>query len=110
MKVSIRKEALYKMILEDMMAGLRDNEIIEKRKIPERTFYRYKAALAKQIKEIKEKQSEEDIALQEDILYRRLTADRVNAAAKAQKLDKPEWQAVASKLAVDLFVLKRDGL
>jgi hypothetical protein len=33
-KVSIRKEALYKMILEDMMAGLRDNEIIEKRKIP----------------------------------------------------------------------------
>jgi hypothetical protein len=37
-KVSIRKEALYKMILEDMMAGLRDNEIIEKRKIPERTI------------------------------------------------------------------------
>jgi hypothetical protein len=98
------------MILEDMMAGLRDNEIIEKRKIPERTFYRYKAALAKQIKEMKEKQTQEDIALQEDILYRRLTSDRVNAAAKAQKLDKSEWQAVASKLAVDLFVLKRDGI
>jgi hypothetical protein len=58
---------------------------------------------------MKEKQSQ-DIALQEDILYRRLTADMVNAAAKAQKLDKPEWQAVASKLAVDLFVLKRDGI
>jgi hypothetical protein len=104
-KVKVRKEYFLKLILEDMHAGLRDYEIIQKHKIAERTFYRYKAALAKQIKEIKEKQTQQDIILEEEILQQRLTHDRVIAANKAQKLDNPEWQAVASQLAINLYVL-----
>jgi hypothetical protein len=76
------------------------------------SYYRYKRALSKQIANLKMKLSDEDITLVEETLHNRLTHDRVNAAYKAARPenDNPDWQALASQLAINLFTLKKEGV
>jgi hypothetical protein len=70
------------------------------------TYYHYKHTLSKHIANLKTKITEQDIALAQDIIYNRLTHDRVNADNKAArpKNDNPEWQAVDSQLAINIYV------
>ena len=100
------------MILDELSKGLRDCDIIEKLQIPHMTYYRYKRALSKQIANFKTKLSEQDIALAEQVLENRLTHDRVNAAHKAAspENDNPDWQALASQLAINIYTLKTQGI
>jgi hypothetical protein len=55
------RQRLMHMILEDIGAGLVDHQIMDKRGINARTFYRYKKLIGKQCQKILDKQSEEDI-------------------------------------------------
>jgi hypothetical protein len=57
------RQRLMHMILEDIGAGLVDHQIMDKRGINARTFYRYKKLIGRQCQKILDKQSEEDIAL-----------------------------------------------
>jgi N-acetylmuramoyl-L-alanine amidase CwlA len=59
----IARQRLMHMILEDIGAGLVDHQIMDKRGINARTFYRYKKIIGKQCQKILDKQSEEDISL-----------------------------------------------
>jgi hypothetical protein len=57
------RQRLMHMILEDIGLGLVDHQIMDKRGINARTFYRYKKLIGKQCQKILDKQSEEDISL-----------------------------------------------
>jgi hypothetical protein len=59
----IARQRLMHMILEDIGSGLVDHQIMDKRGINARTFYRYKKLIGKQCQKVLDKQSEEDIAL-----------------------------------------------
>jgi hypothetical protein len=59
----IARQRLMHMILEDIGSGLVDHQIMDKRGINARTFYRYKKLIGKQCQKILDKQSEEDISL-----------------------------------------------
>jgi hypothetical protein len=69
----IARQRLMHMILEDIGAGLVDHQIMDKRGINARTFYRYKKLIGKQCQKILDKQSEEDIALATFQLEQRYT-------------------------------------
>jgi hypothetical protein len=108
----LKREFIYQAILDELSKGLRDCDIIEKLQIPHMSYYRYKRALSEQIANFKTKITEQDITLAEEILYNRLTHDRVNAAYKAARPenDNPDWQVLASQLAINLFTLKKEGI
>jgi N-acetylmuramoyl-L-alanine amidase CwlA len=60
----IARQRLMHMILEDVGSGLVDHQIMDKRGINARTFYRYKKLIGKQCQKILlDKQSEQDISL-----------------------------------------------
>jgi hypothetical protein len=59
----IARQRLMQMILEDVGAGLVDHQIMDKRGIDARTFYRYKKLIRRQCQKILDKQSEQDIAV-----------------------------------------------
>jgi hypothetical protein len=54
------RQRLMHMILEDVGLGLVDHQIMDKRGINARTFYRYKKLIGKQCQKILDKQSEEE--------------------------------------------------
>jgi hypothetical protein len=103
LKLKRRREIIYQMILDELSKGSRDCDIIEKLQIPHMSYYRYKRALSKQIADFKTKLSDDDIALAKQMLENRLTQDRVNAAYKAAcpENNNPDWQALASQLAIN---------
>src|SRR5215207_2413392 len=67
------RQRLMHMILEDVGHGLVDHQIMDKRGINARTFYRYKKLIAKQCQKVSDKQSEQDIALATFQLEQRYT-------------------------------------
>jgi hypothetical protein len=52
-KQKLKRELIYKMILEGLSKGLQDCDIIEKLQIAHMSYYRYKRALSKQIANFK---------------------------------------------------------
>jgi hypothetical protein len=56
------RQRLRHITLEDIGAGLVDHQIMDKRGINARTFYRYKKLIYKQCQKILDKQSEQDIS------------------------------------------------
>jgi hypothetical protein len=84
------------MILEDIGSGLVDHQIMDKRGINARTFYRYKKVIAKQCQKILDKQSEQDISLAIFQLEQRYTKyllsieKKLDDAAAATTNRKPE--------------------
>jgi hypothetical protein len=113
----IARQRLMHMILEDVGAGLVDHQIMDKRGINARTFYRYKKLIGKQCQKILDKQSEEDIALAIFQLEQRYTKylvsieKKLDTAADATTNRKPELllYEMAAKLAKKIFNLKCKG-
>jgi hypothetical protein len=110
------------MILEDVGAGLVDHQIMDKRGINARTFYKYKKLIGKQCQKILDKQSEEDISLTIFQLEQRYTKylqsiekkllDDTAADATATTINrKPELllYEMAAELAKKIFNLKCEG-
>jgi hypothetical protein len=112
----IARQRLMHMILEDVGAGLVDHQIMDKRGINARTFYRYKKLIGKQCQKILDKQSEEDISLAIFQLEQRYTKylasiekkldDTANATSTNGTLQLYE---MAAKLAKKIFNLKCKG-
>jgi hypothetical protein len=108
------RQRLMHMILEDIGAGLVDHQIMDKRGINARTFYRYKKLIGKQCQKILDKQSEEDIALATFQLEQRYTKYLVSIE---KKLDNDatttnrntELYEMAAELAKKIFNLKCKG-
>jgi hypothetical protein len=108
------RQRLMHMILEDIGAGLVDHQIMDKRGINARTFYRYKKLIGKQCQKILDKQSEEDIALATFQLEQRYTKYLVSIE---KKLDNDatttnrntELYEMAVELAKKIFNLKCKG-
>jgi hypothetical protein len=108
------RQRLMHMILEDIGAGLVDYQIMDKRGINARTFYRYKKLIGKQCQKILDKQSEEDIALATFQLEQRYTKYLVSIE---KKLDNDatttnrntELYEMAAELAKKIFNLKCKG-
>jgi hypothetical protein len=117
----IARQRLMHMILEDIGAGLVDHQIMDKRGINTRTFYRYKKLIGKQCQKILDKQSEEDIALATFQLEQRYTkylasiekklVDTAADAATTTTNTKTELllYEMAAKLAKKIFNLKCKG-
>jgi hypothetical protein len=107
------------MILEDVSSGLVDHQIMDKRGINARTFYRYKKLIGKQCQKILDKQSEEDISLAVFQLEQRYTKyllsieKKLDTAADATTTTnrKPELllYEMAAELAKKIFNLKCKG-
>jgi hypothetical protein len=107
------RQRMMHFILEDIGNGLLDHQIMDKRGIRARTYYKYKKILGKQCKEIQSKISEEDISLAAFMLEHRLTRYLLAAEKKLEGSGRdsdPDYFAIATDLAVKLFTLKRDGL
>jgi hypothetical protein len=113
----IARQRLMHMILEDIGAGLVDHQIMDKRGINARTFYRYKKLIGKQCQKILDKQSEEDISLAIFQLEQRYTKYLLSIE---KKLDDTTPDATTSnrnlqlyemavKLAKKIFNLKCKG-
>jgi hypothetical protein len=112
----IARQRLMHMILEDIGSGLVDHQIMDKRGINARTFYRYKKLIGKQCQKVLDKHSEEDISLAIFQLEQRYTKyllsiekkldDTANATATNRK---PELYEMAAKLAKKIFNLKCKG-
>jgi hypothetical protein len=117
----IARQRLMHMILEDIGSGLVDHQIMDKRGINARTFYRYKKLIGKQCHKILDKQSEEDIALAIFQLEQRYTKyllsiekKLLDTAADATTTTinrKPELllYEMAAELAKKIFNLKCKG-
>jgi hypothetical protein len=117
----IARQRLMHMILEDIGSGLVDHQIMDKRGINARTFYRYKKLIGKQCQKILDKQSEEDISLAIFQLEQRYTKylqniekkllDDTAADATATTINrKPELlYEMAAELAKKIFNLKCKG-
>jgi hypothetical protein len=91
--------------------GLTDTQIIESCKIAPRTFYYYKSKLHDRSASILREKTIEDLAFDMDILRDRFLRDRVNAERQAQtKGANPNWQIIATQIAIDLFKLECEGL
>jgi hypothetical protein len=109
----IARQRLMHMILEDIGSGLVDHQIMDKRGINARTFYRYKKLIGKQCQKILDRQSEEDISLAVFQLEQRYTK---YLASIEKKLDtdatnnrNTELYEMAAKLAKKIFNLKCKG-
>jgi hypothetical protein len=109
----IARQRLMHMILEDVGAGLVDHQIMDKRGINARTFYRYKKLIGKQCQKILDKQLEEDISLAIFQLEQRYTKYLLSLEKKLEGTDatnrKPELYEMAAKLAKKIFNLKCKG-
>jgi hypothetical protein len=114
----IARQRLMHMILEDIGVGLVDHQIMDKRGINARTFYRYKKLIGKQCQKILDKQSEEDIALAIFQLEQRYTKyllsieKRLDGAAAADATSTNrnlQLYEMAAKLAKKIFNLKCKG-
>jgi hypothetical protein len=109
----IARQRLMHMILEDIGAGLVDHQIMDKRGINARTFYRYKKLIGKQCQKILNKQSEEDISLAIFQLEQRYTKYLLSLEKKLDDTDatnrNPELYEMAAKLAKKIFNLKCKG-
>jgi hypothetical protein len=99
------------MILQDVGAGLVDHQIMDKRGINARTFYRYKKLICKQCQKILDKQSEQDIALATFQLEQRYTKYLVSIE---KKLDDTAGDATTTNRNTELsrccFTLWRRGV
>jgi hypothetical protein len=109
----IARQRLMHMILEDIGAGLVDHQMMDKRGINARTFYRYKKLIGKQCQKILDKQSEQDMALAIFQLEQRYTKYLLSLEKKLEDTDaanrKPELYEMAAKLAKKIFNLKCKG-
>jgi hypothetical protein len=110
----IARQRLMHMILEDVGAGLVDHQIMDKRGINARTFYRYKKLIGKQCQKILDKQSEEDIALATFQLEQRYTKYLLSLEKKLDTADATNRNTellyeMAAKLAKKIFNLKCKG-
>ena len=109
------RQRLMHMILEDVGAGLVDHQIMDKRGINARTFYRYKKLIGKQCQKVLDKQSEEDISLAVFQLEQRYTKYLLSLEKKLDATDatttnrKRELYEMAAKLAKKIFNLKCKG-
>lgn len=108
----VARQRLMHMILEDVGSGLVDHQIMDKRGINARTFYRYKKLIGKQCQKILDKQSEEDISLAIFQLEQRYTKYLLSIE---KKLDtdvtnrNTELYEMATELAKKIFNLKCKG-
>jgi len=111
------RQRLMHMILEDIGAGLVDRQIMDKRGINARSFYRYKKLIGKQCQKILDKQSEEDISLAVFQLEQRYTKylqsiekklDDTAADATTTNINLQLYE-MAAKLAKKIFNLKCKG-
>jgi hypothetical protein len=114
----IARQRLMHMILEDVGSGLADHQIMDKRGINARTFYRYKKLIGKQCQKILDKQSEEDIALAIFQLEQRYTKylqsieKKLDAVADTTTTNRKQellLYEMAAKLAKKIFNLKCKG-
>jgi hypothetical protein len=105
----LSRERLKLAILKDIAAGMLDKDIMNEYKLSYSTYYRLKRKLSKECKSFTDI-SKEDIALQEQICYERLTEDRKNAAEHALKSNNPRWQWIASELAITIFNMRAAGI
>ena len=113
----IARQRLMHMILEDVGAGLVDHQIMDKRGINARTFYRYKKLIGKQYQQkILDKQSEEDISLAIFQLEQRYTKyllsieKRLDDTADATTTNRSlQLYEMAAELAKKIFNLKCKG-
>jgi hypothetical protein len=111
------RQRLMHMILEDVGSGLVDHQIMNKRGINARTFYRYKKLIGKQCQKILDKQSEEDISLAIFQLEQRYTKyllsieKKLDYTAADTTNTKTELllYEMAAKLAKKIFNLKCKG-
>jgi hypothetical protein len=106
------RQRLMHMILEDIGAGLVDHQIMDKRGINARTFYRYKKLIGKQCQKILDKQSEQDIALAIFQLEQRYTKYLQSIEKKLDTVDTTttnrnlQLYEIAVELAKKIFNLK----
>jgi hypothetical protein len=115
----IARQRLMHMILEDVGAGLVDHQIMDKRGINARTFYRYKKLIVKQCQKILDKQSEEDISLAIFQLEQRYTKyllsiekkllDTTDVNATTTNRKSELLYELAGELAKKIFNLKCKG-
>jgi hypothetical protein len=109
----IVRQRLMHMILEDIGAGLVDHQIMDKRGINARTFYRYKKLIGKQCQKILDKQSEQDISLAIFQLEQRYTKYLLSLEKKLDDTDATnrslQLYEMAAKLAKKIFNLKCKG-
>jgi hypothetical protein len=111
----IARQRLMHMILEDIGAGLVDHQIMDKRGINARTFYRYKKLIGKQCQKILDKQSEEDISLAIFQLEQRYTKylqsieKKLDNTTDATTNRNTQLYEMAAKLAKKIFNLKCKG-
>ena len=110
----LARQRLMHMILEDVGADLVDPQIMDKRGINARTFYRYKKLIAKQCQKILDKQSEEDIALAKFQLEQRYTKYLLSLEKKldytADATNRTlQLYEMAAELAKKIFNLKCKG-
>jgi hypothetical protein len=114
----IARQRLMHMILEDVGAGLVDHQIMDKRGINARTFYRYKKLIGKQCQKILlDKQSEQDISLAIFQLEQRYTKYLLSiekklddAAADVTSTNRTlQLYQMAAELAKKIFNLKCKG-
>jgi hypothetical protein len=108
------RQRLMHMILEDISSGLVDHQIMDKRGINARTFYRYKKLIGKQCQKILDKQSEQDISLAIFQLEQRYTKYLLSIEKKLDTTDattkrNTELYEMAAKLAKKIFNLKCKG-
>jgi hypothetical protein len=114
----IARQRLMHMILEDIGSGLVDHQIMDKRGINARTFYRYKKLIGKQCQKVLDKQSEQDISLAIFQLEQRYTKYLVSIEKKLLDTTdvnatttnrKSELYEMAAELAKKIFNLKCKG-
>jgi hypothetical protein len=110
------RQRLRHITLEDIGAGLVDHQIMDKRGINARTFYRYKKLICKQCQKILDKQSEEDISLAVFQLEQRYTKYLLSLEKKLDDTDATNRNTellllyeMAAKLAKKIFNLKCKG-
>jgi hypothetical protein len=104
------RQYFYQLILDSLAEGLNDHEIIKRLHLSNRTYYRYKNALADKISYFQTKVSDSDIALAQEIYEMRTLNAYRKAMEKLDKSDDPEWLLSAMQLATNLLQLKRNGL
>jgi len=98
----IARQRLMHMILEDVGAGLEDHQIMDKRGINARTFYRYKKLICKQCQKVLDKQSEEDISLAIFQLEQRYTKYLLSIE---KKLDNTAADATITTMRLNLLLI-----
>jgi len=99
-------------ILDDIGAGLLDHQIMDKRGIRARTYYRYKEALGKKCAALQSKISEEDRALATYLLENRYSKYLLEIERRMRDNNcSPDFFEVAAELARALYTIKAgDGI